>query len=124
MIYHLSRVYGLPLTKYEAGSLVRVICAQMLALIGTVWAVNLISSSLKIGTGGMSTLVTAGGQGAIAYYSSYVVGQVANEYFLHGKSWGERGPKLVVAEILENIDRESIIENAKFDILDRLKQTG
>lgn len=124
MIYHLSRVYGLPLTKYEAGSLVRVICAQMLALIGTVWAVNIVSSSLKLGTAGMSTLVTAGGQGAIAYYSSYVVGQVAKRYFANGKSWGELGPKQIVSEILENIDRKSIIKEAKSDILSRLQQSN
>lgn len=121
MVIHLSRVYGLPMTKYEAGSLVKVISAQMLALMGTVWAVNFISSTLKLGSGGMSTLVTAGGQGAIAYYSSYVVGQVAKSYFAAGKSWGELGPKQVVAEILENIDRESIIQEAKQEILGRLK---
>ncbi len=123
MVVHLSRVYGLPLTKNEASSLVKVICAQMLALIGTVWAVHLISSSLKIGTGGISTVVTAGGQGAIAYYSTYVVGQVAKRYFAAGKSWGALGPKQVVAEILEDIDRESIIRDAKQDILSRLRQT-
>ena len=122
MVVHLSRIYGLPLTKNEAGSLVKVICAQMLALIGTVWAVHLISSSLKIGTGGISTVVTAGGQGAIAYYSTYVVGQVAKRYFAAGKSWGALGPKQVVAEILEDIDRESIIREAKQDILNRLRQ--
>jgi len=124
MVVHLSRVYGLPLTKYEASSLVKVICAQMLALIGTVWAVHFISSTLKIGTGGLSTMITAGGQGAIAYYSSYVVGQVAKSYFAAGKSWGELGPKHVVTEILEDIDRESIIKDAKQDILGRLKQTA
>jgi len=122
MVVHLSRVYGLPLSKNEAGSLVKVICAQMLALIGTVWAVHLISSSLKIGTGGISTVVTAGGQGAIAYYSTYVVGQVAKRYFAAGKSWGTLGPKQVVTEILEDIDRESIIKDAKQDILSRLRQ--
>jgi len=124
MVLHLSRVYGLPLTKNEASSLVKVICAQMLALIGTVWAVHLISSTLKIGTGGISTVVTAGGQGAIAYYSSYVVGQVAKRYFANGKSWGEFGPKQVVTEILENIDRDSIIQDAKQDILGRLRQSA
>ncbi|HFE39574.1 MAG TPA: DUF697 domain-containing protein [Gammaproteobacteria bacterium] len=122
MVFHLSRIYGLPLSKYEAGSLVKVISAQMLALIGTVWAVNLVSSSLKLGTGGMSTAITAGGQGAIAYYSSYVVGQVAKHYFAEGKSWGALGPKQVVAEILEDIDRDSIIKEAKKDILNQLRR--
>lgn len=124
MMLHLSRVYNLPLTKHEAGSLVKVICTQMIALIGTVWAVNLISSTLKIGSAGMSTLITAGGQGAIAYYSTYVVGQVAKQYFSNGKSWGELGPKQVVSEILESIDRESIIKEAKSDILTRLKKSS
>ena len=64
MVVHLSRSYGLPLTRSEAGSLVKTIGAQMLLLMGTVWAVNLVSSALKLGTGGLSAVVTGGAQGA------------------------------------------------------------
>jgi hypothetical protein len=49
MVVHLSRLYGLPLSRQEAGSLVKVIATQLTLLMGTVWAVNLISSALKLG---------------------------------------------------------------------------
>lgn len=121
MVVHLSRVYGLPLSRNEAGGLVRTIGTQMLLLMGTVWAVHLVASALKLGTGGMSAIVTGGAQGAVAYYSTYVVGRAAERYLANGKSWGEAGPKLAVREILDSLDRESIMEQAKADIRARLK---
>jgi len=120
LVVHLSRLYGLPLSRSEAGDLVKTIGGQMLLLMGTVWAVHLISSALKLGTTGLSAVVTGGAQGAVAYYSTYVVGQAAERYLAHGKSWGEAGPKYVVREILDSLDRDSIIDQAKQDIRARL----
>ncbi|MCK4709423.1 MAG: GTP-binding protein, partial [Gammaproteobacteria bacterium] len=71
MVIHLSRIFGLPLSKSEAGSLIKTIGAQMLLLMGTVWAVHFVSSALKLGSAGLSALVTGGAQGAVAYYSTY-----------------------------------------------------
>lgn len=120
MVIHLSRVYGLPLSRSEAGELVKTIGAQMLLLMGTVWAVHLVASALKLGTGGLSAIVTGGAQGVVAYYSTYVVGHAAERYLANGKSWGEAGPKLAVKEILDSLDRDSIVEQAKADIRARL----
>lgn len=122
MIVHLSRVYGLPLNRGEAKELVMVIGAQMALLMGTVWLVNLLSSALKFGTGGLSAVLTGTTQGVLAYYSTYVVGQVAERYLAQGKSWGEGGPKLVVREILDSIDRDSLLAEAKADIQKRMKK--
>lgn len=120
MVVHLSRVYGLPLSQREAGSLVRVIVAESAALMGTVWALHTVSSALKAGTAGLSTLLTAGAQGAIAYYSTYVVGRVAAEYLGKGKSWGEGGPKRVVQAILDTLDRDTVLADARREIRARL----
>ena len=120
MVIHLSRTYGLPLSRTEAGALVKTIGAQMLLLMGTVWAMHFAASALKLGTGGLSAIVTGGAQGAVAYYSTYVVGRAAERYLANGKSWGEAGPKLTVREILDSLDRDSIIEQAKADIRSRL----
>ena len=120
MVVHLSRVYDLPLSQNEAGSLVKVIVAESAALMGTVWALHLVSSALKVGTAGLSTIVTAGAQGAIAYYSTYVVGQVAAKYLGEGKSWGEGGPKHVVKQILDSLDRDTVLQDAKREIQARL----
>jgi GTP-binding protein Era len=123
MVMHLSRVYGLPLSKKEAGSLVGVIAAEAAALMGSVWALHAVSSALKVGSLGLSTILTAGAQGAIAYYSTYVVGRVAGEYLAHGKSWGSGGPKQVVEEILDSLDRETVLEEARREIRARLGLT-
>jgi uncharacterized protein (DUF697 family) len=120
MVVHLSRVYDLPLSKREAGSLVSVIVAEAAALMGTVWALHFVSSALKVGTAGLSTVVTAGAQGAIAYYSTYVVGQIAAEYLALGKSWGEGGPKAVVRDILDSLDRDTVLTEARKEIRARI----
>ena len=120
MVVHLSKVYGLPLSKKEAGSIVKVIVAESAALMTTVWALHLVSSALKVGTLGLSTILTAGAQGAIAYYSTYLVGEAAGEYLAKGKSWGDGGPKKVIKEILDSLDRDTVLSDAKREIQARL----
>jgi small GTP-binding protein len=121
MIIHLSRIYGLPMSKSEAGDLIKTIAAQMLAIYATFWAIHLASSALKIGTGGLSTVVTGVAQGGVAWYSTLVVGRVAGDYLAKGKSWGETGPKLIVKNILDSLDRDSVMSEAKDEIIKYLK---
>jgi GTP-binding protein Era len=121
MVIHLSRVYGLPVTRGEASRLVQVIMTQIAALMGAVWAMHLLSSALKLSSVGLSTMLTASAQGAVAYYGTYVVGRAAARYFAHGKSWGKGGPKRAVKEILDSIDRDSILKQARDDIRGRLR---
>jgi len=120
MVVHLSKVYDLPLNQKEAGSIVKVIMAESAALMGTVWALHFVSSALKVGTIGLSTILTAGAQGSIAYYSTYLVGEAAAKYLAEGKSWGEGGPKLVVKQILDSLDRDTVLRDAKREIQARL----
>lgn len=122
MVVHLSRLYGMPLTQREAGSLIKTIAAQMAVVMGATWLIHGLAALLKIGTAGLSTLVTSGAQGAVAYYSTYIVGQAAELYLVQGKSWGEGGPKQVVQEILNSLDRDSILVQAREDIAERLKR--
>jgi small GTP-binding protein len=121
LVVHLSKIYGLPLTRTEAGGLIKTIATQMLLLLGTIWAIHFVSSALKLGTGGISTLLTASAQGAVAYYSTLVVGKAAQQYLKQGKSWGEGGAKEAVKNILNSLDRDSILKEAKSDIMSRLK---
>ena len=123
MIMHLSKLYGLPISRSEAGELVRTILAQMLLLIGTVWAVHLVSSALKLSTGGISTILTGATQGAVAWYSTLVVGRVAEKWLANGKSWGETGPKLTVQQILDSLDRDSVLSEARDEIIGYLRGT-
>lgn len=124
MIVHLSRVYGLPLSRREAGSLIGVIGAEAAAIMATIWAIHLGSSALKLGTAGLSTAATAAAQGAVAYYSTLIVGRVAAEYLAKGKSWGEAGPKKVVKKILDSLDRDTVLRDARREIQARLQKSS
>ena len=121
MVYHLSRIYGLPMTRKESAALIKSIAGQMLALYGTFWAIHLASSALKISTAGVSTVVTGIAQGGVAWYSTLVVGEAAEVYLAQGKSWGNAGPNLVIKKILSDLDKDSVIQNAKSEIKRVLK---
>jgi small GTP-binding protein len=121
MVMHLARVYGMSVSRGEAGDLIKTIGAQMALLMATVWTVNLAASALKASSVGLSTLVTAAAQGAMGYYTTYIVGKAAQRYFAQGRSWGNDGPKTIVQQILESVDKDSILEQAREDIRQRLR---
>ena len=122
MIRKLSQVYGLPIVGKEASKLSLTIMAQIVALMGAVWGINLLSSALKTVSVGLSTTLTAGAQGALAYYATYLVGKIAEEYFIRGKSWGKQGPKQVAKEIVNSLDKNSILVEARAQILAKIKK--
>ncbi|MEW8381700.1 MAG: GTP-binding protein, partial [Candidatus Thiodiazotropha taylori] len=67
MVVHLARVYGMSVTRGEAGQLIKTIGSQMALLMATVWSVNLAASALKASSAGLSTVVTAAAQGGMGY---------------------------------------------------------
>jgi len=121
LVVHLSKLYGLPLTRTEAGKLVATIVAQLAALMGAIWGVHLVSAALKGISAGLSTALTAGAQGALAWYATRIIGDAAEEWLARGKSWGDQGPKRALQQILGNLDRESILRDARGEILAKLK---
>lgn len=122
MVLQLSRVYGLPLTRAESGRLVAVISAQLIALMSAIWGVHLVASTLKGVSAGLSVVITAAAQGALAWYATVLIGRAAERYLVAGKSWGELGAKRAVAEIVASLDRDSILREAREEILKRLKR--
>ncbi|HEY8586454.1 MAG TPA: GTP-binding protein [Rhodanobacter sp.] len=121
MVLQLSRVYGLPLTHAESGRLVAVISAQLAALMGAIWGMHLVASALKGVSAGLSVVVTAAAQGALAWYATVLIGRAAEGYLIAGKSWGDAGAKRAVADIVASLDRDSILREAREEILKRLK---
>jgi len=124
LVTHLGRVYGLPLTRREAGGLIATIFAQLAALMGAIWGINLAASALKGLSAGMSTVLTGAAQGALAWYATEIVGRAAERYLVGGKSWGELGPKRVVRDIVSSLDRDSILRDARKEIAERLRRSG
>ncbi|MBV7434230.1 DUF697 domain-containing protein [Cardiobacteriaceae bacterium TAE3-ERU3] len=122
MVVHLSKIYGIPMTRHEAGELIRTISVQMGLLMGTVYGVHALSSVLKGLTGGLSTILTAGAQAGIAFYGSYVVGKAAERYFAQGASWGDAGAKQVIKNIMADLDKEELMEEAKSSVKDYFRK--
>jgi small GTP-binding protein len=120
MVIHLGEVYGFRLSKREASKLLITISAQLLALMGAYWGMNLVSSALKTASAGLSTALTAAAQGALAWYATYVTGKMAESWFSKGKSWGSAGPADTARWILESLNRDSLIRTARSDIAQRL----
>jgi GTPase len=120
MIVHLGEVYGFRLDRREASRLLLTISAQWLALMGAYWGMNLVSSALKTVSVGMSTILTASAQGALAWYATYLTGKMAQDWFSRGKSWGAAGPREVARELLASLDRNEIIENSMNEIRRRI----
>ncbi len=120
MVATLGRIYGIPISLANARSLASSI-AKSAGLVTVFEAlVSWISSGFKALTGGLGTIVTHAPQGAAAGFGSYIVGQAARYYFQHGASWGEESAKQVVAQILANTDKQSVLDRLKSEILKKL----
>jgi uncharacterized protein (DUF697 family)/GTP-binding protein EngB required for normal cell division len=121
MVIHLGEVYGFKLSRREASKLLFTISAQLVALMGAYWGMNLVSSALKTVSAGLSTALTATAQGALAWYATYLTGKMAQTWFSKGKSWGNAGPRKTARLILASLDRDSILRTAREDLSNRLQ---
>jgi small GTP-binding protein len=116
MVVTLGRIYGIPITTANARDLVTSIARAAGVVMGVEWLVHAASSVFKGLTLGFGTVVTAIPQGAAAGWGSYIVGESARYYFEHGASWGPQGPKRVITRILENTDKQSVLQRLKDEI--------
>lgn len=126
LIRGLAKLYGLPMTSYEAGKLWRRILVSsgslLLGEIGTGALLGLGKSSAVIGAGwgSPSVIVSYAGlaatQGAIAGYGAYTVGQAAQQYLKQGCSWGPLGPSTIIRDILSQVNGDTIIYRLKQEL--------
>ncbi len=116
MIVTLGRIYGIKITTSNARALVTSILKAAGWVMLSEAVVSYASSVFKALTAGFGSVVTALPQGAAAGYGSYIVGQAARYYFQHGASWGDASPKQVITQILENTDKESVLQQLKAEI--------
>jgi uncharacterized protein (DUF697 family) len=119
MLVTLSRVYGLNFSMAQARDLSKAIAkAAGVFALGelTSWG----ASAIKALTVSLATAVTAIPQGAAAGFSSYIIGQAAKRYFEQGGSWGNDSAKAVVADILKNTDKDSVLNHLKDEIRKKL----
>ncbi len=119
MIRALARLYGLPITSYEAGKLWQTIVKSVGGLlVGEILSTLVFGftktttaiTSLWDNPAGFTTLATTAlTQGTIAGYGSYIVGKVAQTYLENGCTWGSTGVDTVIGEIIAQADDDSIV---------------
>ena len=118
LIRALARLYGLPITSYEAAKLWRKILISsgglLLGEMGSSFMLGFGKSAAAAVSMDSPTAITAyagtaAAQGAIAGYGAYAVGQVAKEYLKGGCTWGPLGPSTVIQDILKGVEPNTII---------------
>ncbi len=119
MIRALARLYGLPITSFEAGKLWQEIVKSLGTLLIGEIVTMIVLSIVKTGTAisslwenpaSFTTFATVGlAQGSIAGYGSYLVGKAAQIYLENGCTWGSYGTDTVIKEIINQVPADSII---------------
>jgi small GTP-binding protein len=125
LIRSLARLYGLPITNHEAGKLWRKIFVSsgglllgeittglILGLGKTALAASSVIENPAILTTYGSTAIL---QGGIAAYGTYIIGKAAKEYLEKGCSWGDLGPSMVIKNIINQVDPNTIIYRLQID---------
>ena len=119
MIVTLSKVYGLNFSMAQARGL-----SKSIGKAAGIFALGLMTeggaSLIKGLTATLGTALTMVPQGAAAGFSSYIIGRAAKHYFEHGGSWGGDSAKAVVADILANTDKDSVLKHLKDEIREKL----
>jgi uncharacterized protein len=113
LIRSLSKLYGLPMTRYEAGKLLQTILLSSGGLLATEllgWLVGVAKGLAILTDGNVAGWLAVGSlQAGVAGYGAYAVGRSAQAYLEQGASWGDRGAKTVMREILGQVDAAGVI---------------
>ncbi|WP_310426680.1 GTP-binding protein [Chamaesiphon sp. VAR_48_metabat_135_sub] len=129
MIIRLSKFYGIAMTRSGANGLLQTMAMGMGGLTISEFVANLGLSGIKgllailaPATGGISIApytAIALTQASIAGVSTYTIGQVTKTYLANGASWGDNSPKSVITQILDTIDKHSIVDRIKQELGNR-----
>lgn len=130
LIRALGNLYGLPLTQYEAGKLLKTILFSSGTLL-----LGELSSALLLGLGKSAAAVASGldnpthfsayfgaaiAQGGLAGYGAYSVGRAAQVYLEQGCSWGPQGANTVIQEILRQVEPNMILFRLRQELEDQI----
>ena len=126
MIRALSKLYGFPMTSFEASKLWRSIIGSSGTLLLSEFGTGIILGFGKSGAAIWSTLESFSGftayagamtaQAGAAGYGTYAVGQAAKQYLQQGCTWGETGVNTVMRSILAQAKADSTLERLQAEI--------
>lgn len=126
MIRALSRLYGFPMTRFEASTLWQSIIRSSGTLLLSEFGTSLILGFGKSGAAIWSAFESFSGltayagamtaQAGAAGYGTYAVGQAAKVYLQQGCTWGETGVNTVMQTILSQAKADSTLERLQAEI--------
>lgn len=127
MIRALAKLYGLPITRHQAGVLLKTILigagGLLLSELGSGLLLGMGKSAAAVGTaldsaiGIASYAGTAIAQASLAGWGAYRVGQATKCYLELGCTWGPQGADTVLHDLLHQINPETTLERLRQDIL-------
>ncbi|MBD2607239.1 DUF697 domain-containing protein [Scytonema hofmannii FACHB-248] len=118
LIRSLARLYGLPMTGYEASKILKTIFFSsgglLLGELGSSLLLGLGKTTAALASGENPTNITAFAgsaiaQAGIAGYGAYAIGKAAQVYLKEGCTWGQMGASTVIQEILSQVDQNTIL---------------
>jgi small GTP-binding protein len=126
MIRSLARLYGLPMTRYEAGKLLNTILLSSGGLLltelgsgvllGVGKSTAAVTSAFDSVSGVMAYSAAAIAQASLAGYGSYRVGKAAQSYLERGCTWGPQGANTVIQDILNQVDSNTILDRLRREL--------
>jgi small GTP-binding protein len=130
MIRSLAQLYGLPMTRFEAGKLWKTILLSsgglLLSELGSSLALSISKSAATFteGVGGITTYASAASiQAGAAGYGSYIIGQAAQAYLANGCTWGTFGPDTIIQDILNHLEPNMILGRIQQELQEKLRRT-
>ncbi|MBW4543989.1 MAG: GTP-binding protein [Symplocastrum torsivum CPER-KK1] len=134
LIRSLSRLYGLPMTSYEAGKLWKKILVSSgglllgelgsSLLLGVGKSASAIATTIDSPTGITAYAGAAIAQAGVAGYGAYAVGQAAQVYLAQGCTWGPLGPSTVIQNILNEVQQDTILYRLRQELGQQLEGTS
>jgi len=126
MIRALARLYGLPMTRYEASKLLNSILWSAGGLLAGEVGSGLLLGVGKSASAAVSVVNGVGGvmaygsaaiaQATLAGYGSYRVGKAAQVYLEQGCTWGPEGVNTVLHNILDQVDRDTVLHRLRQEL--------
>ncbi|MBE9060073.1 DUF697 domain-containing protein [cf. Phormidesmis sp. LEGE 11477] len=131
LIIALAKLYGIEMTQKGAAQLLKKIALSLGGLTVSELAITFGLSGLKsvlaaaaIPTGGLTAspyVSVALAQATVSGVSTYAIAQVTKTYLANGATWGKGGPKAVVTEILSELDEDSIMQQIRQELAEKLE---
>ena len=126
MIRNLAKLYGFPMTSFEASKLWQAIVRSsgtlLLSELGSGLLLGIGKSGAALwtmvdGSAGLTAYAGAmGAQAAAAGYGTYAVGHAARIYLEQGCSWGPQGIKTLMQTVVNNAKTDSVLERLQQEV--------